>query len=76
MEVRVSRPASETLTSPGQRLAEDLKRLAHDTQQRVNDSARAADKAVRDHPYETIGIALGLGVLIGVLARHYWPTSA
>lgn len=30
-------------------------------------SARVADQTVRGHPYETIGAALGLGVLIGCL---------
>jgi ElaB/YqjD/DUF883 family membrane-anchored ribosome-binding protein len=29
--------------------------------------ARATDKLVRDHPYHAIGIALGAGVLIGLL---------
>ena len=30
-------------------------------------AAKATDKAVREHPYEAVGIAFGLGVLIGVL---------
>lgn len=30
-------------------------------------SARAADQVVRSHPYESIGAAFGLGLLIGVL---------
>ncbi len=30
--------------------------------------ARAADTVIRDHPYQSIGIALGVGVLLGVLA--------
>ena len=34
--------------------------------------AKAADKVVRDHPYQTIGIALGVGVLIGMSARRGW----
>jgi len=32
--------------------------------------AKAADRVIRDHPYQTIGIAFGLGLLIGVLARR------
>ncbi len=30
--------------------------------------ARAADSVIRDHPYQSLGIALGVGVLLGVLA--------
>jgi ElaB/YqjD/DUF883 family membrane-anchored ribosome-binding protein len=33
-------------------------------------AAKAADTAVREHPYPAIGIALGLGVLIGVLVAR------
>ena len=30
-------------------------------------AAKATDKAVREHPYQAVGVAFGLGVLIGVL---------
>ena len=33
-------------------------------------AAKAADKAVREHPYQAIGIGFALGLLIGVLARR------
>jgi ElaB/YqjD/DUF883 family membrane-anchored ribosome-binding protein len=29
--------------------------------------AKVADKTIRDHPYESIGVAFGVGLLIGVL---------
>ena len=29
--------------------------------------AKATDRAIREHPYEALGVAFGLGVLIGVL---------
>ena len=32
--------------------------------------AKAADQTVRKHPYEAIGVAFGLGLLIGVLAAR------
>lgn len=31
------------------------------------DGARATDEAIRQHPYESVGIAFGAGLLIGVL---------
>ncbi|MBI3880315.1 MAG: DUF883 domain-containing protein [Verrucomicrobia bacterium] len=32
--------------------------------------AKVADKVIRDHPYESIGIAFGVGLLIGVLVTR------
>jgi ElaB/YqjD/DUF883 family membrane-anchored ribosome-binding protein len=29
--------------------------------------AKAADEVIRDHPYQSIGIALGVGALLGLL---------
>ena len=29
--------------------------------------AKVADKTIREHPYESIGVAFGIGLLIGVL---------
>ena len=34
------------------------------------EGAKAADEAVHEHPYEAIGIALGVGALIGYLVAH------
>jgi len=33
-------------------------------------AAKATDKAVRGHPYQAVGVAFGVGVLIGVLAAR------
>ena len=33
-------------------------------------AAKTADKAVRTHPYQAIGIAFGVGLLVGVLATR------
>ena len=33
-------------------------------------AARKADTVIRDHPYESIGIAFGVGLLIGVLVSR------
>ena len=49
---------------------------AKDTCERLQDktvaAAKSADKTVRDHPYQTAGIAFGLGLLIGVLVTRKW----
>ncbi len=36
-------------------------------EQKASASAENTDKAIRDHPYESIGIAFGIGLLIGVV---------
>jgi ElaB/YqjD/DUF883 family membrane-anchored ribosome-binding protein len=33
-------------------------------------SAKATDKVIREHPYESVGVAFGLGLLIGVLVAR------
>jgi ElaB/YqjD/DUF883 family membrane-anchored ribosome-binding protein len=33
-------------------------------------AAKATDRVIRDHPYESIGLAFGLGLLIGVLVTR------
>lgn len=35
--------------------------------EKVAEGARTTDEAVHNHPYSAIGMALGVGVLIGVL---------
>ncbi len=76
-----ARDAEELLTSTageaGERLSGVRARLAtalesaKATCQRLEDGAiagaKATDRVIRDHPYESIGLAFGLGLLIGVL---------
>lgn len=58
---------------------EDLKTVVQDGQDLIRSSAsglkegaltsaRSTDKLVRDHPYQSIGIMFGVGVLVGLLA--------
>ena len=64
----------------GEKVADARKRLAaaldnaKDIAGRVRDKAvegaQAADEAVREHPYLAIGIALGVGALIGFLVAR------
>jgi ElaB/YqjD/DUF883 family membrane-anchored ribosome-binding protein len=32
--------------------------------------ARSADQVIREHPYQSIGVAFGIGLLIGVLVNR------
>lgn len=36
-------------------------------EERANAGAKVADRAIREHPYESLGVAFGLGLIIGVL---------
>jgi ElaB/YqjD/DUF883 family membrane-anchored ribosome-binding protein len=49
------------------RLAQALDTAKVRVQESTVASAKATDRAIREHPYESLGIAFGLGVLIGVL---------
>jgi ElaB/YqjD/DUF883 family membrane-anchored ribosome-binding protein len=62
--------ASEKVSDARKRLAVALDR-AKDVYGRVREKAvegaKVTDQAVREHPYEAIGIAFGLGALVGCL---------
>ena len=64
----------ESTTTPHnfstEKLVEDLKTLIQNAEEKALESAKAADKVIRTHPYQTVGIAFGLGLLIGFLARR------
>lgn len=67
-----SRHESTTTTREfsAEKLVEDLKTLVQNAEEKAVEGAKAADKAIRTHPYQTVGIAFGLGLLIGFLARR------
>ena len=48
----------------------ELKAMIQRAEEKAVERAKAADRLVRDHPYQSIGVAFGLGLLIGVLARR------
>ena len=37
-------------------------------QEKTVAGAKATDKAIREHPYQSLGVAFGAGLLLGVLA--------
>jgi len=58
---------------------EDIKAVVHDGQEllkagagqarkRAVYGARVTDRQIREHPYHSIGVVFGLGILVGVLA--------
>lgn len=61
-----AREARARLTNALERAKESCECL----QEKAVASAKAADKVIRAHPYQTIGIAFGVGVLIGVLVTR------
>ncbi|MEY4484185.1 MAG: hypothetical protein RL693_1637 [Verrucomicrobiota bacterium] len=62
--------AEETVVAARNRLtvALDSGRQSYDhMREKAVEGARAADHALRDHPYQTIGVAFGIGVCLGIL---------
>jgi|SRR6266850_993401 len=64
---------SEKGMAARERLAAALE-VARDTrrklQERATAGAQATDRAIREHPYESVGIAFGVGMLLGVLLNR------
>jgi ElaB/YqjD/DUF883 family membrane-anchored ribosome-binding protein len=64
---------SERGMAARERLAAALE-IAKDTQRRLQEKAvagaQATDRIIREHPYQSIGIAFGVGMLIGVLVNR------
>ena len=66
MESRIENSPTETELS--NHFVDDFKAMAQRAQEKAVERAKAADRVIRDHPYQTLGLAFGLGLLIGVLA--------
>lgn len=47
---------------------ESAKTTCHRIEEKAVAGAKVADKTIREHPYESIGVAFGVGLLIGILA--------
>ena len=65
--------AGEKVAEARTRLAaalESAKEIAGRVRDKAVEGAKAADEAVHDHPYRAIGIAFGVGALIGYLAMR------
>lgn len=65
--------AGEKVAEVRTRLAEALesaKETCHQLQDKTIEAAKATDKVIRSHPYESMGAAFGIGLLIGVLVAR------
>jgi ElaB/YqjD/DUF883 family membrane-anchored ribosome-binding protein len=47
-----------------------LRELEGVAREKVTEGARETDRVIREHPYESIGVAFGLGLLIGILLNR------
>lgn len=62
--------AGDKVANARKRLAaalENSKEIYGRVREKAIEGAKATDKAVHEHPYQAIGIAMGVGVLIGFL---------
>jgi ElaB/YqjD/DUF883 family membrane-anchored ribosome-binding protein len=71
------RAGAKDLTEKGlaarERLAAALevaKETRRKLEQRAVASAKATDRVIREHPYQSIGVAFGVGMLVGVLVNR------
>jgi ElaB/YqjD/DUF883 family membrane-anchored ribosome-binding protein len=68
-----ARDVSKRGQAARERLASALE-VAKDTQRKLQDRAtagvKATDRKIRDNPYQSIGIAFGIGLLIGVVLNR------
>jgi ElaB/YqjD/DUF883 family membrane-anchored ribosome-binding protein len=61
--------ASEVRERLGDAL-ESARRTCRKLEERAVESAKATDKIIREHPYPSLGVAFGVGLLIGVLVTR------
>ena len=65
--------AGEKVSEMRSRLAaalESAKATCHRLEEKTVAAAKVTDQTIREHPYESIGIAFGLGLLVGVLVAR------
>jgi len=54
----------------GRRFTAAMESAKNNIQEKTTASAKATDRAIREHPYQSIGIAFGIGLLLGVLINR------
>jgi ElaB/YqjD/DUF883 family membrane-anchored ribosome-binding protein len=69
----VTNTSSEILEDVRSRLSDGLDKLNDyygTAKEKVAAGARRTDETIRSHPYESLAVALGVGVLVGALIRR------
>lgn len=69
----VAEGAGDKITAIKERLSDAQERLTGlytSARKKVVAGAKYTDEAIRSHPYESLAIALGVGVLLGALLRR------
>lgn len=49
---------------------EKAKATGHELQLKAAEKVKVADEVIREHPYESLGVAFGLGLLLGVIVNR------
>jgi len=49
---------------------DSCKATYHRLEEKAVAGAKATDKTIRQHPYESLGVAFGMGLLVGVLVSR------
>jgi ElaB/YqjD/DUF883 family membrane-anchored ribosome-binding protein len=62
--------ALDTLQEKGEEVQNRLGEFWETGRERATEYAKATDKAIRSNPYQAIGIALGIGLLTGLLLNR------
>jgi ElaB/YqjD/DUF883 family membrane-anchored ribosome-binding protein len=70
MESRLENATTTVKNFSPEKFIEDLKDVIQRAEEKAVERAKAADKVIRTHPYQTIGIAFAVGLLVGFLARR------
>ncbi len=68
----VGEKSKETLAELRQRLEDGMDKMGtyyKGAKKKVIAGARSTDETIRAHPYESVAVAVGVGVLIGALLR-------
>lgn len=65
-----AKEARSRVTTALERAKSTISELQAQTVAGLKVAAQKTDKVVRDHPYESIGMAFGAGLLIGLLAMR------
>lgn len=75
METRIQEPVSTAdRTAKTEKLLAEMKEMIRRAEEKAVERAKAADQAIRSHPYQSLGVAfavaLGIGLAVGLYARR------